>query len=177
MKKLLSIVPVVLLLSACILVQTDEPAPTPTPEIVSPVTVSINEAKFQLTLPAGWQAKHSAALWADAKEKFYYEDTQGNYFQVNIDPDGSDFAADAVWRYEKRSEKTIAIAEESPLCKPDDGFCAAGDNQLTIYMLSESVGEVKLGGHDYYFLLWNTQKETGVNLQTFRDIVSSFTVK
>ena len=154
MKKLLSLIPVVLLLSACNVVQTETP-PAPKPPIVTvePATVTIDEAKFQITLPSGWSANHAAALSADAKEKFYYADTEGNYFQVNIDPDGSDFAADSIWRYVKKSEKTIAVSEESPMCKPDDAYCAAGDNALTIYLLADSSSPIKLSEHDYYFQL------------------------
>lgn len=153
MKKLLSIIPI-LFLSACNMVQTETPPAPESPIVtVEPATITIDEARFQITLPSGWSANHVAALWADAKEKFYYEDKQGNYFQVNIDPDGSDFAADSLWRYEKKSEKTIAASEESPMCKPDDGFCAAGDNALTIYLLADSSSPLKLSEHDYYFQL------------------------
>lgn len=141
--------------------------------ISSTQTQTFEESLFSISMPAGWVAAHGKALNADAKQRFYYEDKNGNYFQVNIDPGGSDFAADSDWRYEVNGDG-LSIKEEGNFCGPGDGFCAAGDNKLTIYMLSQSPGTIKINGHDYYFIFGNNIKETGVDLQVFRGIIASF---
>lgn len=137
---------------------------------------TVREDTYVLNLPQGWRKVSEAptpylAAFARSGADFY-GDGQGNYFMVQTDPPGRGFEADAVWELKVQGD---GYAIESKQGCGEGPFCSAGDGNLRIGL--KDTGTEQLGGHTYFFLAGNTQKETGVDTQVFEQIISNFKAK
>lgn len=152
---------------------------------------SFSHVHYTLGLPAGWEV----AAWApsEGKRRFapvprkdvqetsgqvYFADQQGNYFSVLVDR-ASDFEADTVWRVSARADdSSVRVDSEGAICnKPADpgyeGPCSAGNGSLEI----GTIPPLDIQGHTYSFMFGNTERETGVDLEPFRELLRSLHVR
>lgn len=147
-------------------------SPSPSP---SPTQTTFDEAEWTITTPAGWTREETTAS-VDAKKAIRYKDTDGDYFIVAIDPTGSDFAADEVWRYEVTGS-TFQVAEKTKCTGGPDQQCSTTDTRYDIYLLAKSGGDLpKVGGHTWYFIFGSTTVTT-IDTTAFEQIAESIQVK
>ncbi len=147
-------------------------------------TRDVAEDLLTLTLPAGW-TKVSESKYKDlpscGSQTYHYADDNGNFFDICVDPPGRGVDADASWILAK-SGKGFKITSENPQCAKSVGdeamFCAAGDDMFLLGMAPMEAGSsATISGHTYYFFAGNIKKETGVDLEPYRRIVTSIQVK
>jgi hypothetical protein len=147
-------------------------SPSPSP---SPTGTTFDETEWTITTPAGW-TREDATSAADAKKAIRYKDSAGNFFMVAIDPTGSDFAADAVWRYAV-SGSGFSVTEKKDCVGGPDQQCSTTDARYDGYILSTSGGTPPtVGGHTWYFIFGNTTTTT-IDATVFEQIAESVRVK
>jgi hypothetical protein len=143
---------------------------------------------FTLRLPSGWfvadwkpaangrravPARKPAA--AATARIVTFADRRGNYLSIFVDH-ASDVALDAVWTVRAGKDgATVEVGNEGNPCDPANraptqGPCSRGNRTLEIGTLPA----LRLKGHTYGFEFGNTQKETGVPLETFRYLLQGF---
>ncbi|MGH2784008.1 MAG: hypothetical protein ACRDJ1_01975 [Actinomycetota bacterium] len=139
----------------------------------TPATTTHTETEWTIVTPAGW-TKEVWTSKTDAEKAIRYSNANGDYFIVAIDPLGSDFSADAIWRYDVKGnvfevvEKTDCTGEE---------LCSTKDQRWDAWALWKSGSDPeKVGGHVYYFVFGNTQKTT-VDQPMYEAILESIQVK
>ena len=144
--------------------------------------------RFTLRLPAGWfvadwkpSSNGRRAVPARKPGKaatariVTVADHRGNYFSIFVDH-ANDVALDAVWTVRPGKDgATVEIGGEGQPCdplnrSPTQGPCSRGNRTLEIGTLPA----LRLNGHAYGFEFGNTQKESGVNLDTFRWLLQGF---
>ena len=158
------------------------PTASPSPSaLATPSKIIMDEPTFKMTLPAGWKSAsyNEGFRIGDGAVKYYYEDSNGNFFDVFVDPAGSDFSTDEVWELKKTTHGFNFLSTDG-MCSPGPGgFCAAGDGKLKITLVSRKNGQADatLNGHDYYFQAGNMTKEDGVDREIFKSILASFTAR
>ena len=146
--------------------------PTTSP---APKETTYTEDEFTIVVPAGW-TRSDATSTADAKKAVRYEGPDGEYVIVALDPLGSDFVSDTVWRYEVKADRFEIAVKEDCTGTRDEG-CSADDARFDGYVLTRSTGEAeKVGGHVYYFIFGNTKTAT-VDQAAFEQIIESLRVK
>lgn len=144
---------------------TTSPAPTET---------TYTEAEFTIVVPAGWNRSDATAT-TDAKKAVRYEGPNGEYVIVALDPLGSDFVSDTVWRYEVKTDRFEIASKEDCTGTRDQG-CSSDDTRFDGYVLTKSTGEAeKVGGHVWYFIFGNTKTAT-VDQASFEQIIESIRV-
>jgi hypothetical protein len=134
-------------------------------------------ALFTIRTPASWSAKGPIKdLYDAALGTYLFEDARGGYFAVNIDPYGSDFSADSVWRY--RVSGNAFSVDPAGDCTPseEDPFCSVGDRRLDIYAVSAEGGSAEVGGHQYYFAFGDTAAESAERA-VFEKILESIRIR
>jgi len=130
---------------------------------------------FTLVLPAGWQRDPKET--SGQGESHLFRSADGGFISVIVDPGAGDGRGDAWWKTEARGDRLVILKEEPPCRSEDDPphiayGCPAGDGSLVI-----SAGDVVLHGHYFHFWFGNTKRETGVDLQPFREILLSLRAK
>lgn len=128
---------------------------------------------FLIDLPEGWTGGELETHDEDADRAFRYADDIGRYFIVNLDPAGSDFDADEVWRYRVAQDRFEVATEDR--CVPGQPTCSLGDGQQTIYAIFQDGGSANVGAHSYYFRFGDTSGEIG-GTRVFRQILESIRV-
>ena len=148
---------------------TTSPSPTPT-------QTTFDEAEWTITTPVGWTQEDITST-ADAKKAIRYKGANGDYFVVALDPTGSDFSADAVWRYDVKGS-AFEIVEMSDCKGGPNQQCSTNDTRYDGWILWKSgAGDPpKVGGHTWYFIFGNTTR-TSIDVGTFEQIVESIRVK
>ncbi|HEX9697632.1 MAG TPA: hypothetical protein VGB64_15120 [Actinomycetota bacterium] len=143
------------------------------PAVTDPATtpMAATAAPFTLELPDGWSGGEIGAFDDDAKRSFRYTDEAGRYFVVNIDPAGSEFDADEVWRYRVEDHERFVVTRQER-CVPSEPMCSLGDGAQTIYALWDEGGSARVGGHAYYFRFGDEHNEIG-GTRVFRQILES----
>lgn len=130
---------------------------------------------FSIRTPAGWTGRGPLQDLYDAEHgTYFFEDGRGSYFAVNVDPFGSDFGADSVWRFTAAGD-TLTVAPAGDCAPgPDDPFCSVGDKRLDIYVVTaeESYDDSAIRGHYYYFAFGHTSLEDA-DRDLFRRILES----
>jgi hypothetical protein len=138
-------------------------------------TTKFEGKTFTLELPVGWVRDPQEP--AASGESHLFRSADGSFISVIVDPGAGDGRGDAWWKTEARGDR-MAILKEEPACRPEDDpphiayGCPAGDGSLVI-----SAGDVVLHGHYFHFWSGNTKRETGVDLQPFREILLSLRAK
>jgi hypothetical protein len=146
-------------------------SPTPSP---TPTETTHTEDEWTIVTPVGW-ARADATSTTDAKKAVRYEGPDDEYVIVALDPLGSDFIADTVWRYEVKSDR-FEIAEKQDCTGTREQGCSSDDARFDGYLLSKSTGEPeKVGGHVWYFIFGNTKSAT-VDVALFEQIIESILV-
>ena len=146
--------------------------PTTTP---APSETTYTEDEFTIEVPAGW-TRGDATSTSDAKKAVRYEGPNSEYVIVALDPLGSDFISDTVWRYEVRGDRFEIASKEDCTGTRDQG-CSSDDTRFDGYVLTKSTGEAeKVGGHVWYFIFGNTKTAT-VDQASFEQIIESIRVK
>ncbi len=162
----------VALLAACGTETEPTSAGSPTP---TPTETTHDEAEWTIETPTGWTSEVITDK-TDAKKAVRYTGPNGEYFIVAIDPLGSDFVYDALWRYEVAGN-SFEIVERYECTGKDDESCRDDDTRYDAYVLAKGNGDpTKVGGHVWYFIFGNT-KATTVDLTMFEDIVESVVAK
>jgi hypothetical protein len=147
-------------------------SPSPSP---SPTQTTFDETEWTITTPAGW-TREDATASVDAKKAVTYKDSDGDYFIVAIDPTGSDFAADEVWRYEVKGSG-FDVVEKAKCTGGPDQQCSTTDARYDVYLLWKSGVDIpKVGGHTWYFIFGNTTATT-IDATVFEQIAESIRVK
>lgn len=152
---------------------------TPKPAVEK---VTFTETNFSFQAPAGWVKADppQGGVGPVGSGTFFYTDSAGDFFQVDVDPAGFDFAANATWTLGLNVTKDgVVITQEGAVrsCQQGDLGCPEAGKLVisaapTASDASAPAPTVK--GHKYFFFFGNTKKETGVDLQVFRDIFTSF---
>jgi len=141
---------------------------------------TVKEDLFSVILPVGWtKVSKNTATGRECdtgnNTEYHYQDSAGNYFDVCVDPVGRGLSTDITWVLVRTSTGFKIKTEGEQCVKTEEGYpCPAGDNKLFMFLKTDDGGE--LNNHTYYFTAGNTKKETGVNLEIFRDIIHSFKV-
>jgi hypothetical protein len=147
-------------------------SPSPTP---SPTGTTFEETEWTITTPEGWTSENVTSA-ADAKKAIRYKDASGNFFIVAIDPMGSDFAADSVWRYSVTGT-AFTVTEKKDCVGGPDQQCSTTDARYDGYILSSGGGNPPtVGGHTWYFIFGNTTTTT-IDAAVFEQIAESIRVK
>lgn len=146
-------------------------SPTPSP---SPTQTTFDETEWTITTPAGW-TREDATANVDAKKAIRYKDTDGDYFIVAIDPTGSDFAADEVWRYTV-SGSAFEVSEKKKCEGGPEQQCSTTDARYDVYLLAQGSDIPEVGGHTWYFIFGNTTATT-IDTTAFEEIAESIRVK
>ena len=150
------------------------PGASPTSPSPTPSATTFNEAEFRITLPLGWTREDATAA-VDAKKAVRYKDTDGDYFIVAIDPLGSDFAADEVWRYQIK-DVGFEVVEKTKCTGGPDQQCSTTDARYDVYLLWKSgTDPEKVGGHSWYFIFGNTTATT-IDTAFFEEVAESIRV-
>lgn len=145
---------------------------SPTP---SPTSSTFDEAEWSITTPAGWTREDVTAS-ADAKKAIRYAGADGNYVIVHIDPTGSDFAADSVWRYQVSGDR-FEVVEKTPCTAGADAQCSTNDTRFDGYLIAKSDGDTPVvGGHTWYFAFGNSTSTT-IDEAFFEQILENLRVK
>jgi hypothetical protein len=137
------------------------------------------EPAFVAQLPRGWRREPVRSGSEGLKLFSYVKDDL--YVHVFAWPNRSigrsEYKADLTWDLVSREDMTgFDVRKEGPPCTGGD-YCERGDGQLAI------AGEIvrPVGGiiHDTGFLLkfGSTARETGVDLDVFREILGSFIIE
>ena len=143
---------------------------------------------FTLRLPGGWfvadwKPGPSGRRAVPAKKPrtaasasvVVVADHRGNYLSVFVDH-ANDAELDAVWTVHAGPDgATVEVGAEGKPCQrgsssPTQGPCSQGNHTLEIGTLPA----LRLRGHAYAFEFGNTQKETGVKVDTFRWLLQGF---
>jgi hypothetical protein len=150
-------------------VPQSDTTPSPTP---SATETTFEETEWTIATPAGW-IRVDATGSVDAKKAVRYTDAKGNYFIVAIDPSGSDFSPDTIWRYAPKG-MAFEVVKKEP-CTGDQ--CSTTDARYDGYVMWDtSADPPKVGGHTWYFIFGNTAT-TAVDAALFERIVESVRVK
>ncbi len=144
-------------------------SPSPSP---SPTETTFTEDEWTITTPVGW-TREVATSSVDAKKAVRYQDAEGRYFIVALDPLGSDFASDETWRYEV-SGTSFKAAEKTKCEGGPEQQCSSTDQRYDVYVLAKA-SETKVGGHTWYFILGNA-KSTAFDAALFEQILASIRV-
>jgi hypothetical protein len=146
----------------------------PVDEDPTPTYERFDERQWTIATPSGW-TREVITPDADAEKAIRYNGPNGEYFIVAIDPMGSDYAYDALWRYEARGDR-FRIVDRYECAGKDDESCSDGDARYDGYILWKN-GEApsQVGGHTWYFVFGN-QKTTSVDAATFEEIAESIRV-
>ena len=144
--------------------------------------------RFTLRMPGGWfvadwrpgpngrravPAKKPKA--AATARIVVVADHRGNYLSIFVDH-VNDVELDAVWTVRAGPDgATVELGGEGKMCErgsrsPTQGPCSQGNRTLEIGTLPS----LKLEGHAFAFEFGNTEKEVGVNLDTFRWLLQGF---
>jgi hypothetical protein len=171
---LVGLVSVLAFLAAC--GDNDTPSAGGTNSPTTPAKMTFDEPEWTIETPAGWTREDVTAN-ADAKKAIRYKASNGDYVIVHIDPLGSDFAYDALWRYSVKGSG-FEIGEKYE-CKGTlaDEQCSDDDTRYDGFALWRS-GETpqKVGGHTWYFAFGNTTTTT-VDLSLYEQVLESVRVK
>ncbi|HJR19536.1 MAG TPA: hypothetical protein VJ922_07435 [Actinomycetota bacterium] len=137
--------------------------------------VTHNEKEWKIVTPAGW-TRADATSTTDAKKAVRYVGPDGEFVIVAIDPLGSDYVADTVWRYAARDDGFEIVAKEDCTGTVEQG-CSTGDARFDGYVMWKSGSEPKkVGGHVWYFMFGNAEKTT-IDPAAFEEILESIRVQ
>ena len=133
----------------------------------------IQKDLFSINIPDGWQ-EGTPIYGSIFNQAYRFAGPSGEYFEVGIDPTPVGLGgSDQVWELTVRSAGdgfTIGSANEINSLM----FNTHGDGKLDIIAYAKTNNQnVPLAGHVYYFHFGNTQKETGVDTQIYREIINS----
>lgn len=132
--------------------------PAPEVRLSDPAPEPAREDPFDITLPPGWKGGEVFDGGYDAERTWRYEDGDGNFFVVNIDPAGTDFDTDRIWYYAVADGGFVL--DNVHRCTPGEPMCGAGDGRLDIFGLSVTgEGSARVGDHAWYFHFGNTRTE------------------
>jgi len=146
---------------------TNNPLPT-----ISVITNFKVENYYDLTLPAGWSKTREEIQGTMAT--VYYADMNGNFLEIEINPYGRGFASDEIWLYELNSSGDgIKIVEEHK-CS-DSPYCPTGDKKFSIGIKNKNAYYIK--NNHYFFFAGNTNSETGVDTNIYKNILESIIFK
>lgn len=129
---------------------------------------------FTITLPDGWEGGEIFEFDDDATRSFVYGDRRGRIFVVNLDPMGSDFSADQVWRYRVSRGDRFRIASTSS-CDEGEAMCDKGNGTFVGYAVWTEGGSATVGNHSYYFRFADANGENE-STAVFRRILQSIRV-
>jgi hypothetical protein len=142
-------------------------APTPTP-----TQTTFEEPEWTIVTPVGW-TREDVTSDADATKAVRYRGSNGDYVIVHIDPQGSDFAPDVLWRYEVRDLSFEIVEKED--CTGEQ--CSTKDARFDGYALWKANTEPsKVGGRAWYFAFGNATTTT-VDQDLYEEIIESVRVK
>jgi hypothetical protein len=140
-----------------------------------PTQTTFEEPEWTIVTPVGWTREDITGN-ADAKKAIRYKGSNGDYVIVHIDPMGSDFSYDALWRYEVKGQG-FEIVEKYECKGTADETCSDDDNRYDAYVLWRSGAEPpKVGGHTWYFAFGNSTTTT-VDLNLFEQVIESVRVE
>ena len=153
----------------------DEPTKRGNAAPPPPAPVTHDERDWTIATPAGWVRKDATST-TDAKKAVRYEGPDGEYVIVAIDPLGSDFISDTVWRYRANGDRFEIVAREDCTGTAEQG-CSSDDARYDGYVMWKSGSEPKkVAGHVWYFIFGNDEKAT-IDAAVFEEILESIRAK
>jgi hypothetical protein len=139
-----------------------------------PATVTHDEDEWSIVTPAGWTSKDHTKE-TDAEKAVRYQGPNGEYVIVAIDPLGSDYTVDTLWTYKVKGDRFEIVARKDCTGTVAQG-CSSGDNRFDGYaMWKTGTTPKKVGGHVYYFMFGNTEKDS-IDADVFEQILESLRV-
>lgn len=142
----------------------------------TPTATTYREAEWSIAVPSGW-TRREVTRDADAKKAIRYEGTNGEFFIVALDPTGSDFVSDTLWRYAVKNGDSFEVVERTP-CDPTtpEHSCSLEDARFDAYVIWKGESEPPVvGGHRWYFIFGNARSPT-VDLAAFESVLESIRV-
>lgn len=151
-----------------------DPTPSGSPTVSPPATpVTHTEDDWTIETPAGW-VRTDITKDADATKAIRYAGPDGRFVIVAINPQGSDYASDAVWRYQVAGNG-FEIVDKTDCTSGEQ--CSTTDQRYDGYVFAEGSGEPpKVGGNSYYFIFGDTDTAT-VDAAEFETIIESVEAK
>lgn len=138
-----------------------------------PSTVTHTEDNWTIVTPVGW-IRTDITKDADAKKAIRYAHADGRYVIVAIDPQGSGYESDTVWRYEVKGNRFEIVTKDD--CTGGQG-CSTDDKRYDGYVFSKNTGAPpKVAGHEYYFIFGDTDSTT-IDASAFETIIESLEAK
>lgn len=138
------------------------------PAPAAPTTKTISKSTFSITLPKSWNEVNNSYVSNPEVDYTFADTVTGDYYQVVIDPGGSDYNADTTWEYTvATSGNSIKITGKEADCtkNPDSdliGMCAQGDGKLSLVISdarSKQGNNTSIKGHNYFFYAGNIKNE------------------
>ncbi len=144
---------------------------------------------YSLSIPATWRVVDDRFVGETFQEA--YGDSEGYWFQVIVDPPGSDVGMpDAFWGCVYVSaEDRVAIVREDPPCRrpPEDEFETTDEKRLDGGRAESclpieggvdfSTDILRIGDHVFEFTFGHSRRSKELDLQVFRDVLGSFRTK
>lgn len=138
-----------------------------------PAGTAVDEEHYSITLPEGWNKVEATQSSAQAK-LYTYQDKNGNYFKVAVDPVGGGFTGNATWWYKPVNDKTFEVTKEIPC---DGDMCTKNDSKYDVLVkMSDELTYAKVKGHYYSFFAGNTTKASGDNA-AYKALVQAIVLK
>lgn len=137
---------------------------------------TVTKDTFSLDIPTAWQEK-SPQYRGQFAQAFRFTGPDGEYFEVGMDPTPSGLGmTDEEWELTV-SGVGVQIASTQEIQGSLMGT-ARGNNRLEIMATAKTgTKNLPIEGHVYYFFFGNSQRETGVATQVFRQVLASFRAK
>lgn len=138
-----------------------KPAPTPTVE-------RFDDGEWTIETPTGW-TRRVITRDADAKKAVRYDGPNGEYFIVAIDPLGSGYDGDVIYRYEVDGDRFRVVDRSETGADADD---SRFDGSI---FWKAGADPVQVGGHVWYFQFGDADSAT-TDTAVFETILESVRV-
>lgn len=130
---------------------------------------------YTINLPKGWKKVDEEKNSKVNQLTVRYENLNGDYLVVNVNPIGYGFSSDETWEaILNSSQNGILINKKwTPCGQEESGFCSKGDNKFTIGV---KVGE-SIKSNNYFFLVGNDNQESRIDANIYKKILESIVFK
>lgn len=157
--------------------QVTEPVNTNTSEDNQ---ATVSNQYFDLLIPKGFTENNERIFTYTAQPEktfSYINNTNGNYFEININPAASGFSPDFVWQFTRNQEKVILQDKPTEICNPaTEELCTtSGNNRLDVF-IADKAG-YSGSTPSYYFTFGNIKSEQVPDLAFVDTFISNLKLK
>lgn len=165
---------------------------SPAPVVGSATALGIRAVRtpfYSLSIPATWRVRtivddrYAGEVFREA-----YGDRDGYWFQVTVDPPGSDVGMpDAFWGcvYVSADDRIDIVREDAPCRRPPEDDFETADEERPDAVPAEgclpieggvdfSTDILRVGDHVFEFTFGHLKRSKELDLQVFRDVLRTF---